>query len=129
MKADHLLNWSRLAKWLFIVALLCSLFACLGGDVSSQDRLRLSPKTELVLATEQALNKSESVKQAQELSWFSTACKLNRLRALIAYNKWIRYKITIFCLSNFTYIRLAQFVQLKAIPANSNKTISDLLRD
>ncbi len=121
MKADRSGNRNKLTRGLLMVALLFSLFACLGSDIYSQDRLKLSQRSELALVTEQLVNQAESLKQAQKLSRFSVAIKIGQSRALIAYNKWIRHQTKILYFNNFVFVRSSQSIQLKTIPASFNE--------
>jgi hypothetical protein len=128
MKADHLKDWNKLTKWLLLLALLLNLFASLGSNVYSQDRLNLNHKCELVLATDCSVNQAESVKQTSKLSRFCAATKIEQSSALIAYNKQIRHQTKVFYSTNSTCIRSSQSVQVKTIPASSDEPYSASFR-
>lgn len=124
MKAPHVYTQCRLTKWLLIVALLCSLLACLGEDMTSQNGLPISARTELALATKLIGKQAPPVQKRQRLSTFYTPSESSQFAALMGYNEQVTLQLKVVLLTIFTFTRFAYFIPVKTIPASADGPFS-----
>ena len=128
MKAPHLDNQSKRTKWLIIVALLCSLLACLGGDIICQNGQPISAKTELALATRSTVKQAQPVQERQRSSTFYTPSRSSQFTALTEYNESVIRQLKVVRLTNFTFTRFTCFLPVKTIPASADGPFSSPFR-
>lgn len=108
-----------LRRALLVVALLCSLFACLGGDYANVNRLKQTTRTELCSTHRQeAIQRSKPERTC--LKSYGSTCQLSLQKSLLAYNKLINAEIASACRRKIPLVQAAKFVQRKTTPADAS---------
>jgi len=128
MNQYHWRHKTKLAKWLLVAALFCSLFAFLGGDIYSQDRQQLATKTELVAATGQEITQRGFVYNKVSIKRLFISHRNNYTTTLLSYNSLIITIIRLFCNRQAAFTKANTFVQIKTIPISSDELHLPTLR-
>ncbi len=121
MKALYLDNRCWLTKWLLIIALLCSLLACLGGDITSHDGLPISAKRELALVTKPTVKQAPPVRASQGSGTFYTPIRASQFTALMVCNALVSIQLKLVRFTGFNIKRFACLLPIKTIPASDGE--------
>lgn len=108
-----------LRRALLVVTLLCSLFACLGGDYANANRPKQTTRTELCRAYKQEIIHSRKPEYIR-LKSSGFVGQFSLRKSLLVYNKVVNAKIANYCRRNVSNLQSGKFVQRKTIPADSS---------
>lgn len=106
------------------MALLCSLLACLGSDITSQSGHSTSVKTELALATSLTVKQAQPVQERQRSSTLYSQSRSSWFTALTMYNEWIIRQLKLVKRTTFTFTCFTRFLPVKTIPASTDGLFS-----